>query len=67
MPLKHQDDHVAAIGEMVGKMDADRSKFQAAMAKVRIRLPVSIRTAAPKLEVALQDKVNELDEAIAVI
>jgi hypothetical protein len=67
VPLKHQDDQVAAIGEMVGMMDAGRSKFQAAMAKVRIQLPDSIRTAAPKLEVALQEKVNALDEAIAVI
>lgn len=67
VPLKQQDDQVAAIGDLVKMMDAGRSKFQAAMAKVRIKLPDSIRTAAPKLEVALQEKANALDEAITAI
>lgn len=67
VPLKHQDDQVAAIGEMVGMMDVGRSKFQAAMAKVRIQLPDSIRTAAPRMEVALQEKSAALDAAIAAI
>ncbi|HWX01558.1 hypothetical protein [Collimonas sp.] len=67
VPLKNQDDQAAAIGEMVGMMDAGRSKFQAAMAKVRIQLPDSIRTAAPRMEVALQEKSAALDVAIAAI
>ena len=37
------------------------------MAKVRIQLPDSIRTAAPKMEVALQEKSAALDAAIAMI
>lgn len=67
VPLKHQDDQTAAIGEMVGMMDAGRSKFQVAMAKVRIQLPDSIRTAAPRMEIALQEKSMALDTAIAMI
>jgi hypothetical protein len=67
MPLKNQEDQVAAIGEMVGMMDAGRSKFQAAMAKVRVQLPDSIRTAAPRMEVALQEKSAALDAAIAAV
>ena len=67
VPLKQQDDQVAAIGDVVKMMDACRSKFQAAMAKVRVKLPDGIRTAAPKLEIALQEKANALDEAISAI
>ena len=67
VPLKHLDDQAAAIGEVVNMMDSGRSKFQAAMAKVRIKLPSTIRTAAPKIEFALQEKSMALDQAIEAI
>ena len=63
-PLKHQDDHLKAIGELVAAMAKGRAKFQAALAKVKVELPKSIRTAAPKIEVALREQIATVDEAI---
>lgn len=64
LPITAQDDQAKAIGEIVKAMNSGRSKFQAALAKVRVALPASIRTAAPRMEVALQEKSNALTEAI---
>ncbi len=66
VPLKAQDDHVKAIGEIVAGMNKGRAKFQAALAKVKVDLPKSIRTAAPKMEQALREKIAAVDEAIGV-
>lgn len=63
-PLKHQDDHLKAIGELVAAMAKGRAKFQAALAKVKVELPKSIRTAAPKIEVALREQIAAVDDAI---
>lgn len=65
-PLKSQDDHIKAISEIVAGMSKGRAKFQAALAKVKIALPGTIRTAAPKMEQVLRDKIVAVDEAIAV-
>ena len=65
-PLKYQDDHIKAISEIVAGMSKGRAKFQAALAKVKIALPGTIRTAAPKMEQVLRDKIVVVDEAIAV-
>ena len=65
VPLKNPDDHGAAIKEITAFMAKGRTKFQAAMAKVKAPLPPSIRTAAPKLHEAWQSKVSALDESIA--
>jgi len=65
-PLKHQDDHLKAIGELVAAMAKGRVKFQLALAKVKVELPKSIRTAAPKMEVALREQIAAVDEAIGV-
>lgn len=63
-PIKSQDDHLKAITEIVAAMDKGRAKFQAAMAKVKVALPASIRTAAPKMEQVLREKIVAVDEAI---
>lgn len=63
-PLKHQDDHLKAVGELVAAMAKGRAKFQAALAKVKVTLPKGIRTAAPKMEVALREQIVAVDEAI---
>jgi len=65
VPLKNPDDHGEAIKEIVAFMDKGRTKFQAAMAKVKAPLPPTVRTAAPKLRDAWQSKVSALDESIA--
>lgn len=66
IPLKNQDDHLKAIAEIVGAMAKGRAKFQAAMAKVKVTLPKSIRTAAPKMEQVLREQIAAVDEAITV-
>lgn len=65
LPVKAQDDHFKAIKEIVDAMNAGRTKFQAALAKAQAALPKGIKSAAPKMEVALQQKAADLDAAIA--
>jgi len=64
VPLKNPDDHAAAITEIVAFMDKGRTKFQAAMAKAKVMLPATIRSAAPKIEAVWRSKIAGLDEAI---
>ena len=66
-PIKDQDDQARAIGEIARAMDASRAKFQAVLAKTRAVLPSGIRTAAPRMEAALQEKIKSLDEAIELV
>jgi uncharacterized coiled-coil DUF342 family protein len=66
-PIKNQDDHVAAITELVKMLDAGRTKFQEKLAKAAIKLPPSIKTAAPKMLAVLTEKRDGLKEAIAAV
>lgn len=66
LPLKAQDDHEKAIVEIAAAMNKGRAKFQAALAKVKVELPKSIRTAAPKMEQVLRDRIAVVDDAIGV-
>jgi hypothetical protein len=66
-PIKNQDDHVAAISEIVHMLDVGRTKFQAKLAKAIVKLPPSIRTAAPKMLAVLTEKRDGLKEAIAAV
>lgn len=65
VPLKNQSDQVKAVGEIVQMLDAGRAKFQAKMARVKVAMPKGIKTAAPKLEVKLQEESARLDARIA--
>lgn len=64
VPIKNQDDHTKAVGEIVAILNAGRSKFQAALAKAQAKLPPTIKTAAPRLEAVLDQKITDLTEAI---
>lgn len=66
-PIKHQDDHIAAVGELVQMLDAGRTKFQAKLAKALVKLPPAIKTAAPKMLAVLTEKRDGLKEAIAAV
>lgn len=66
VPLRDQHDHAKAVTELVALMDKGRTKFQAALAKTKVTLPGAIRTAAPKLEQVLREKIAALDDAIGV-
>lgn len=67
IPIKHQDDHVAAIAELVQMLDSGRTKFQAKLAKAMVKLPPAIKTAAPKMLQVLTEKRDSLKEAIAEV
>ena len=67
LPIKNQDDHVAAIAEIVKAMDSGRSKFQKLLAAAKVRPPAGIRTAAPKIEQVLIGKRDALKAAIAEV
>ncbi|SFL23922.1 hypothetical protein SAMN05216302_104611 [Nitrosomonas aestuarii] len=67
LPIKNQDDHDAAIEEIVKGMNAGRTKFQNALARAKVRPPKGIRTTAPKMEVSLTEKRDALKVAIASV
>lgn len=64
IPIKAQDDHVKAIAEIIRVLDQGRKRFQAAMARVRVTLPPSIRTAVPNVEKQLREQLATVDESI---
>lgn len=64
-PIKNQDNAPLAVAEISKALEANRAKFQAKQAKVRAELPKGLKTAAPKIEVALKTRVDELDSEIA--
>jgi energy-converting hydrogenase A subunit M len=65
LPIKQQDNHVAAITEIVKTMEIGRSKFQKALALIRVKLPPGIKTAAPKMLEALTKKRDDAKSALA--
>lgn len=67
VPIRHQDDHAAAIADLVKALDAGRVKFQKKLAAIRAKPPAGIRTAAPRMEQVLLQKRDSLKEAIATV
>jgi hypothetical protein len=67
VPIKNQEDHVKAVGELVAMMDSGRTKFQAKLAKAQVKLPPKIKTSAPKMLQVLTEKRDSLKEAIAEV
>lgn len=65
LPLRNQDDHALAIGEIAERMDAGRAAFQRALARVRVPLPPSIRVSRVNLITALTERRDNLVAAIA--
>lgn len=63
-PIKSTDP-ILAIGEIARMAEANQAAFQKKQARVKVELPKGIKTAAPRLEVALQARVSELDTQIA--
>lgn len=64
LPIKNQDG-LKAIAEIAAAAERSQAKFQAAQARKKVELPKGIRTAAPRLEQALQARTVELDTQIA--
>ncbi|MFA5920129.1 MAG: hypothetical protein WC856_02410 [Methylococcaceae bacterium] len=67
VPIKNQDDQIKAVSEIVAMMDGARTKFQAKLAKILVKLPPKIKTAAPKMLQVLTEKRDGLKEAIAEV
>ena len=65
LPIKEQDNHPKAITEVVKAMDAGRAAFQKKQALVKVALPKTIKSAAPKIEATLKTKLSELEAQIA--
>lgn len=65
LPLRHQDDHALAIGEIAERMDAGRAAYQRALAKVRVPLPPSIRVSKANRIVQLTERRDNLKVAVA--
>ncbi|MGL5290055.1 MAG: hypothetical protein ACRC9N_11345 [Aeromonas sp.] len=66
-PIRNQDDHAAAIKEMVKLMDGGRAAFQRKLAKQLVALPPAVKTATPKIEQLLADKRDKIKAEIADI
>jgi hypothetical protein len=64
LPIKSQEDHPAAISEVVKAMDAGRTAFQKKLAAAQVKMPQGIKTAAPKMKEALTAKRDSLKVAI---
>ena len=64
IPIKNQDDHVKAIGEIVSAMDSSRTAFQKKLAAAQVKPPAGIRTAAPPMEAVLTQKRDDLKAPI---
>jgi hypothetical protein len=63
-PLKYQDEHTKAIGEISEKLDKSRSAFQKALARVRTPLPPSIKTSRAKQLVMMTEYRDVLKGAV---
>ncbi len=63
--IKNQDDQVQAVAELTKMMDVGRTKFQAKLAMAKVKLPPTIKTAAPKMLQVLTEKRDALKSAIA--
>ena len=63
-PIMDQEDHVKAVAEIARALDAGRTAFQKRLARAKTKLPPSARTAAPRMEVALEQKRDALKEAL---
>lgn len=64
-PLKEQDDHFAAIQEIVSALDASRAAHQKRLAKQKVEVPAGMRASRKRKAVVLREKVDALQESIA--
>lgn len=65
VPLRQQDDHVKAIGEIAMLLDKKRAAFQRSLARVKTPLPPSLRTSRTSLIAAKIEKRDGLKELVS--
>lgn len=64
-PLRYQDEHIKAIGEIAERMDRGRGSFQRQLARVRVPLPPSIKISRANMLTRLVEKRDTLKGAVA--
>lgn len=62
--IKDQENHDAAVQEIVKQLDKTRTAYQKSLNKAKAVLPSNMKTAIVKKEVVLQQKLDDLDKAI---
>lgn len=67
LPIKNQDNHAKAIGEICSAMEKGRSAFQKKLAKTKITLPPSVKSTIVSKQQALDNKKTALLEAIDAV
>ncbi|QFY42760.1 hypothetical protein F6R98_09100 [Candidatus Methylospira mobilis] len=66
-PITNQSDQVAAIAEIVQKLNAGRMTFQQKLAKAQVAIPPGIKTVAPRMLEVLTQKRYGLKAAIQAV
>lgn len=67
MPIKGGDSHTKALAEIVGTLDANRSKYQTVLSKAMLKMPQSLKTALPDILSALTVKRDNLKVQIEAV
>jgi Defence against restriction A N-terminal len=65
VPIKKQDDHAKAFGEVVNMLEANRTKWQKKMAALKVDMPTGLKSTVTRKEDALASQEAEVDKAIA--
>ena len=63
--IKDQENHDAAIQEIVKELDKRRTAWQKSLNKAKATLPTGMSTAIVRKEVVLQTKIADIDKAVA--
>lgn len=64
VPISEQDDHRKAVVEIAERLGRGRAAYQRALARVRVPVPVAVRTSRVSRLAALQAKRDGLVDAI---
>jgi len=67
LPVRSQDDHKAAVGEIVAKLNAGRTAFQKRLAKAKVAVPKGMAVSRKSREAKLVEKRDDLKASIAEI
>lgn len=65
LPIKEQDDEKAAAAEIVKAVETNAGKFQAKLARQKVKLPTGIKSTIKRKEEAYAERLQELDVKIA--
>ena len=61
LPITNQDDHAAALQEVIAALTKNKKSFAKKREKIKIELPQKMKTSRQKQEVVLAQKIAEVD------